>query len=260
MANNRDIDFFNLKQSGDSAIIRLLHTSPSTIEHVMIHTVTTADGKKRSVRCCGDNCPLCRTAPSERIYVHLIDYTDGKEKVWNRTPTILKQLDELCQNWGDLSKLIIKITRNGNEFPKYDIMLMPPQNLGVVPPDIIDEKIAYRFYLYRTEEEIRQFLQTGVMPPHVKQSNNANTYVPKEQYFQQQQNKYQQPNYQQTNFPNYHQQTVTPVNPTPAVNQQFTGYQPPYQSPSVFTSSTPVYVNSVPDESMFLDPFAPAQK
>lgn len=259
MANNRNIDFFNLKQSGDSAIIRLLHTSPSTIEHVMIHSVTTSDGKKRSVRCCGEHCPLCRTAPSERIYVHLIDYTDGKEKVWNRTPTILKQLDELCQNWGDLSKLIIKITRNGNEFPKYDIMLMPPQNLGVIPPDMIDEKIAYRFYLYRSAEEIQQFLQTGVMPAHVKQSNNS-TYVPKEQYFQQQQNNFQPPNYQQTNYQSYPPQTTTPVFSSTPVNQQFTGYQPPYQAPSTPTPNTQVYVNGVPDESMFLDPFAPVQK
>ena len=267
MANNRTIDFFNLKQNGDSAVVRLLHTSPSTIESAMIHMVTV-EGKKRSIRCCGDNCPLCRTPANERIFIHLIDYTDGKEKVWSRTPTILKQLEELHQNWGNLSNLIIKITRQGNEFPRYDIMVMPPQNLGVVPPEIIDEKVAYRFYMYRTASEITQFLQTGVMPAHTKQ--NTTNYFPKEQYFQQQ----QQNNYHQTQYINYTPQSQTPVNQTVYQNPTYQkpvpqtpmneGVVDPFKSAQQFTQQTtvqsPVYVNGSPDESMFLDPFAPVQK
>ena len=176
MANT--LGYFNLQNDGDSAVVRLLHSSPDTIEKAMVHNIVI-DGKRRSIKCCGENCPLCREKPTERIYIHLIDFTDQQEKVWNRTPTIIKQLVELYQSWGNLSNLVLKITRRGKDFPKYDVMVLPSQGLPPLPSELLDAKIAYRCYLYRSIDEIRQFLQTGVMPPHTK----AQQAVPKSEYF-----------------------------------------------------------------------------
>ena len=271
MANTNNIGFFNLKADGESAVVRLLHTTPDTIEHVMLHTITV-EGKKRSIKCLGDNCPLCRTAPSERIYIHLIDFTDGQEKVWGRTATIIKQLVELYQSWGNLSNLVLKITRVGNEFPRYNIMVMPSQGLQPLPADMIDAKVAFRFYLYRSMEEIQQYMQTGILPPHTKKQP-----IPKEQYFAQQQSNGRHMNEAQSAY-------TPPTNApyTPQANAYTGGYVAPTQTPygnngafqpmvapqsyvpqtppvnngnngfSAPSISTPVY-----NADMYADPFAP---
>lgn len=180
MSTENQISYFNLNKDGDSAVVRLLHTSVKTIERTFVHTVNI-DGKKRTVKCCGDGCPLCgvsKSSPFDRIFIHLIDYSDGAEKVWSRTPVILNQLSELEASWGDLSALVLKITRVGNEFPKYTLMMMPPQNFPPVDKSIVDKNIAYRFYMHRSIEELNRFLSTGVMPPH-----ESKGYVSKEEYF-----------------------------------------------------------------------------
>ena len=118
--------FFNLKADGDSAIVRLYHSSPKTIETVISHRIEV-DGKKKRIRCIGENCPLCANGniAEEKIYIHLYDYTDNMEKVWERTNKILPQIEELFTAWNPLNTAVVKITRIGNEFPKYKI---EPQN------------------------------------------------------------------------------------------------------------------------------------
>ena len=179
MPNDNQISYFNLNGDGASSVVRLLHTSTKTIETAKVHNIMV-NQKRKTVKCCGEGCPLCASKlPSyDRIFIHLIDYADGKEKVWSRTPTILKQLEELETSWGDLSALVLKITRVGNEFPKYNIMMMPPQTFPPINRELVDVKISYRFYMHRSAEELSQFLTTGVMPTHESKS-----FMSKEEYF-----------------------------------------------------------------------------
>ena len=176
MENN--LGFFNLREDGQSATIRLLHTSTKTIETNMVHSVSVA-GKWKSIACTGENCPMCsrNVESKERMYVHLYDYTDNTEKVWSRTLTIMPQLEDIEKSWGNLDKVVMKITRRGTDFPKYEMMILPPTQYPAYPQGV-DQKVAYRCYLTRSNDELNEFYATGILPAHKKKE-----YVPKEEYF-----------------------------------------------------------------------------
>lgn len=181
--NSKMIEFFNLNKDGDGAIVRLLHTSTSTIEGAKVHHVTI-DGKKKSMKCAGAGCPLCERNDiyaSDRVYIHLWDYTDNKEKIWNRTDKIISQFKDIEANWGDLSNCVLKITREGNDFPKYNVSIMPPTNYPAIDKSLNDMKLAYRYYLSRSIDDIKTFLAIGVLP---KKATSENVAVAKSEYFE----------------------------------------------------------------------------
>lgn len=168
--------YFNLKADGDTAIVRLLHSDTSTIESVKSHRVVVGD-KKRRIKCLETDCPLCNSgnAAEDRIYVHLFDYTDNKEKVWERTDKIIPQLVTLQNSWNPLCTAVIKITRKGNEFPKYEIEVQNPNNFSLTPSDLIDKPVAKMYSMSRKAEEVQAFLDTGAFP-------ERQAYVSKEEY------------------------------------------------------------------------------
>ena len=168
--------YFNLKANGDSAIVRILHKDTATIESVISHRVIV-DGKYRRVRCLEENCPLCKSGnvADVRIYVHVWDYTDNKEKVWERTDKIIPQLNELHNSWGDLSTAVVKITRKGDSFPKYDVQTVNPTQYAPVDTALIDKPIAKFYSMNRSAEDISTYLSTGVFP-------ERKPYLPKEEY------------------------------------------------------------------------------
>ena len=172
-APSREIGFFNLNKDGDTADIRLLCSSVKNIEVGDIHWIQEG-GKKRLVKCNGQECPICKTGnqPIHRIFVHLFDFTDHKEKVWSRTDKILPQLQEVEESWGDLSKCILRITRQGDNFPRYTITPLNPSNYPPLPYNlqegVINAKISYRCYSTRSNEELSDYLKTGILPQHKK--------------------------------------------------------------------------------------------
>ena len=179
MADNQ-FSYFNLRNAGDQAVVRLLHKKCDSIEIAATHWVDVG-GKRKCVKCVGEGCPLCarKIDLNERIYLHLWDYTDNKEKVWVRTGTIMPQLENIEKDWGDLSEVVVRIMRETDNFPTYQVTPLPPKNYGEVDKSLVDKKIAYRCFLTRSAEEIESFLTTGVMPEH------KSNYVPKEQYMAQ---------------------------------------------------------------------------
>lgn len=169
--------FFNLVKDGDEAVVRLLHSTTKTIESVKSHRVVIDDKKKR-IKCNGEGCALCASGNSadSRIYIHLFDYTDNKEKVWDRTDKIIPQLDKLLETWNPLNSAVVKITRKGNEFPRYDIAPLNPTSYEQVDQSLIDQSIAKFYSMKRTNEDITTFLQTGKLPEKAP-------FVPKEEYY-----------------------------------------------------------------------------
>lgn len=169
--------FFNLTKDGDEAVVRLLHSTTKTIESVVSHRVTIGDKFKR-IRCNVDGCPLCASGKvaDKRIYLHLFDYTDNKEKVWDRTDKIIPQLEKLLESWNPLHSAVVKITRKGNEFPRYDVVPLNPMSYTSVDDSLIDESIAKFYSTKRTNEDIATFIQTGSLP-------ERKPYVPKEEYY-----------------------------------------------------------------------------
>ena len=161
---NERLWYFNLQKDGDSAVVRLLHSSTKTIEKVTSHKVTIGD-KKRRVRCIGADCPLCanQNVADERIYIHLFDYTDNKEKVWERTNKIIPQLETLEKDWAPLNTAVLKITRKGDAFPKYEVMPLNPMTYQAVECPI-DVQLAKFYSMNRNKEEIETYLKTGEFP------------------------------------------------------------------------------------------------
>lgn len=176
---SNNIEYFNMLNDEDTAVVRLLHTTTDTIETVNTHTVEIGEEKKkRTVKCPGDDCPLCKLGdkPVTRIYIHLWDYADDKEKIWVRSDKIMDRLVDINSDWGDLSECVLKIKRIGNQFPKYDIYVLNAKNYAEVDKKLNDQKLCYRFYLTRSVDELKQFVTTGVMPKH------ESTFIPKEEY------------------------------------------------------------------------------
>lgn len=169
--------YFNLWNDGDSAIVRILHTTTDTIESIKSHKVTVND-KNRRVRCLETNCPLCNAnnRADDKIYIHLFDYTDNREKVWERTDKIIPQLVTLQQAWTPLHSAVLKITRRGDEFPKYDIEVQNPNLFNTPDMTLIDEPVAKMFSMKRTAEEIEEYIKTGNFPerkPFIPKDTNT---------------------------------------------------------------------------------------
>lgn len=183
---NNNIEFFNLNHDGDSAIVRILNTTVDEIEVKGVHFIDL-QGKKKAVACLGEgNCPLCDVnQPVSRLCVHLWDYTDNKEKIWNRTPNqnFLNSLNEVVDSWGDLCDSVLKITREGDNFPKYSITVLNPNKYpfpeDAITKDNINEKVSYRLATYRSAEELEEYVRTGFLPDHVKKQS---TWVPKDEW------------------------------------------------------------------------------
>lgn len=200
--------FFNLNTDGAEAVVRFLHSSPSTIEECDTHTVTI-NGKKRRLRCNGDSCRMCADGNdvNHRIFIHLWNYTDDREMVWDRTDKIISQLNELYESWNPLNSAVVKIKRIGNEFPKYEITPVNPAQYSAVSEDLIDKKLMFRYTIKRSDEDIDVFLKTGTFP-------EKKPYIPKDQYYKQKEaaNK-------TTSVVEEHTQDSTSQNVTPVENQ-----------------------------------------
>lgn len=157
--------WFQLKDDGDSAQVRLLHkgeigTDPTTGEpeyDFPIYEVHKLDvdgsGRDRTVLCKGESCELCRAGnkPSLRMFIQLVNLDEkDKEKqvqLWERGLTDIKQMIGLTSEYGDLTKRNIKIVRSGSKgslkttyqyFPKDPSEMEVPEAQKLVGSLILD--------------------------------------------------------------------------------------------------------------------------
>lgn len=178
MANDNKLGFLNLKNHGDTATIRVLHSTPDTIEVENTHWINFSDGTHKSVKCVGDGCPLCasKVSVNKRAYVHVLDLGDMQEKVWVRPVSMVDELRKGFDYYKTLTGLNLVIQRdNSGQYPVQRIINATETN-APLNNDLVDKKVAYRCFVSRTVEELQQFLTTGQMPEHKK------NFVPKEQY------------------------------------------------------------------------------
>lgn len=150
--------WFQLKDDGDTATVRLLHkgvvgTEAGTGEpkyDFPIYEVHKLDvdgsGRDRTVLCKGEQCEICRAGhkPSLRMFLQMINL-DEKDKdkqvqLWERGLTDIKTMLGLTGEYGDLTQRDIKIRRSGAKgslkttyqfFPKdkSEREIPEPQNL-----------------------------------------------------------------------------------------------------------------------------------
>lgn len=150
--------WFQLKDDGDTATVRLLHkgrvgTEAGTGEpkyDFPIYEVHKLDvdgsGKDRTVLCKGEQCELCKAGnkPSLRMFLQMVNLDeadkDKQVQLWERGLTDIKNMLGLTEEYGDLTKRDIKIKRSGAKgsmkttyqfFPKdvAEREIPEPQNL-----------------------------------------------------------------------------------------------------------------------------------
>lgn len=157
--------WFQLKDDGDSAVVRLLHkgeigTDKETGEPdydfpiFEVHKMDVdGSGRDRTVLCKGEGCELCKSGnkPSLRMFLQMVNL-DEKDKdkqvqLWERGLTDIKQMIGLTSEYGDLTKRNIKIVRSGDKgslkttyqyFPKDPTDMDVPEPQSLVGSLILD--------------------------------------------------------------------------------------------------------------------------
>lgn len=126
------VGYFSLKDDGDEAVVRFDYASPEDLYADIFPThQVNIDGKFRRIKCLRESynspiadCPLCLsgTPVSERLYIKLIEYTrnDAGEievtpKVWDRPTSYVSTLNDLFDEYGDISDMIFKVKRSGEK-------------------------------------------------------------------------------------------------------------------------------------------------
>ncbi|AVM69746.1 hypothetical protein C3V36_11155 [Lachnospiraceae bacterium oral taxon 500] len=123
--------WFQLKDDGDTATVRLLHKGEVGVEEgtqepkfdFPVYEVHKLDvdgsGRDRMVLCKGEGCEICRAGhkPQLRMFLQMINLDEkDKEKqlqLWERGITDIKALIGLAGEYGDLTERDIKIKRSG---------------------------------------------------------------------------------------------------------------------------------------------------
>ena len=123
--------WFQLKDDGDTATVRLLHKGEIGVEEgtqepkfdFPIYEVHKLDvdgsGRDRTCLCKGEGCEFCKAGnkPQLRMFLQMVNL-DEKDKdkqvqLWERGLTDIKAMIGLTGEYGDLTKRDIKIKRSG---------------------------------------------------------------------------------------------------------------------------------------------------
>lgn len=181
------VNYFTLKDDGDSMRVRLMVDDCAELNPYTVHTVKVG-GYDRRVDCIRsygdtlDKCPLClaQNRATGRFYIPLIDEESGKTYLWDRGYSFKNVIQNFINDInGDCPcSHVTTITRNGaandtNTTYTMDVDVSDGTTLsdimdhyGVDVPDPIGTVV-----LSKTYEEMQRFVSTGSFD-EVTQNNN----------------------------------------------------------------------------------------
>ena len=191
--SGNSVDFFSLKNDGDTAIVRFMHDSTESFELLTVHDVVLND-KYRKANCIRqpneplENCPLCATGKKvqQRFFIHLIQYVQdsngtitGIPKVWERPASYAYKLKNLIDEYGPLSEVVFKVKRNGAKGSKdttYDIMFCNPavynNDYYAKMPGAFDTYSALgSIVLNKNFDELLSYVETGAFPQVIREEH-----------------------------------------------------------------------------------------
>lgn len=140
------VGFFRLENDQDTAIIRFTFDKPSDLSVFSTHALNI-DGKFRKVNCIRNSfhdpisaCPLCAANKpyKQSVYLTMVEYTKNDDgtvtaspKVWERATGFMQTLVSLYNEYGSLSNIVCKITRNGAKGSMQTTYTVIPANPAV---------------------------------------------------------------------------------------------------------------------------------
>jgi len=160
------IGFFSLKNDGDKAEARFLHTDDKDLDIFVVHKVKDKDDRDVYIECLQDDtCPLCASGakPAIKVFLSLYDTNEDKVVVWDRGPGIIDQVLGLMDKYGQLNNRTYEIQRHGKSGDtKTSYQLLPNDKSDPVDkngkplekrPDVLG-----RFVQVLTAEEMQEFV------------------------------------------------------------------------------------------------------
>lgn len=139
-----EVRFFQLKNSGDEALVRFKYSNTSEFKCFHTHEVMDEQGKRRVINCTRERldqlekCPLCaeRKEIKDKFYVEMIQYEVDPTtntvsvcpKIWERSMSMARKIAGLINEYGPLEDYVFKIKRNGEGLQTtYDILFCNPK-------------------------------------------------------------------------------------------------------------------------------------
>lgn len=115
--NGEKTEWLSLKDDGDSAMVRFLHSNESDLDVFEVHNFEV-DGFNQSIKCLGEECVFCKEGhrPQLKMWLQMMDLEDdNKIKIWSRGVSDIKKiLEEIAEN-GNLNERDYKIKRVGKK-------------------------------------------------------------------------------------------------------------------------------------------------
>ena len=193
--NSQEFTYFKL-ENGESAEY-VIDFQPETAKVHRYHSYYF-DNRSTKVKCLyergvvGSSCPLCLRANEIKVskgeshpwkkyagnYVYLRVFDmQGKMYLWERSVNwVTNNLVPIIEQYGDLSTIVLTISRTGEKLetkysliPKTErdgrniIVAEVPKNVEEAIKETEQVDVAGRAYFVRTEEELKDFLETGLI-------------------------------------------------------------------------------------------------
>ena len=192
-SNSFKVNYFSLKDDGDTAIVRF---NVKSSDDIIVHSQHTLkiDGKWRKIECLRnsndsvDVCPLCKSGEKQqfKIYLELLVYENESGKVvktsriWETSVSFRRTLNSYIMDYGDLRKVIFKLTRQGKRGDMKTTYTLIPANPQIYTdenyvPDFSDFDtfdIHRGVLLNKSKEELEYLVANGNFP-----SKSSNTLV-----------------------------------------------------------------------------------
>lgn len=171
-------NYFNLKDDGDTAIVRFLYNDINDINGVSIHEIQVGD-KKMDVECLRtynepvSKCPLCEAGlqVSAKLFVPVYDIGAKQSKIWTRGKTFFHKLSSLCSRYKPLVATPFEVERCGKKGDPKTTYELYPQNSDNCRiedfPEILAENTSFAV---KSFEELEYFLNNGVFPTDNQQN------------------------------------------------------------------------------------------
>ena len=193
--NSSKVGFFRLKNDGDEALVRINCNSVNDLQFASVHTVSI-NNQFYKINCLNpigqysDVCPLCSlqangnkniSKAGKKVYLQMLvsykDRTTGtftapQPVIWERPAIFSKELANKLRDFGPLTNVLFKITRNGAAGDMKTTYSMDYAVPTVFKPEMIpmdfsafdNFNIAKHSYWDKTAQEIITFLNTGAFP------------------------------------------------------------------------------------------------